>query len=222
MFTHLDIPPLPVVTDEMTAGGKRFYVTPEGNKYPSVTTMLGQKEKPWLEDWRKSLGKKAADKETKRCSDRGTAIHELAEKYLNNEPYPEFTKGYKQEYIGGFNKFKFELNHVDNIRLQEAALYSDTLGLAGRVDCVAEYKGTLCIVDFKTSNNNKTEDMIFDYYLQTTAYAIMWHEMTGEAIEDITIIMSVEKGIVPLVFKAKIDKYVKPLLQRIREYREAT
>ena len=221
MFTHVAIPTLPVVTDEMTAQGKRFYLTPEGNKYPSVTTMLGHKEKPWLEDWRNSLGTKKAAKETKRCSDRGTAIHELAEKYLNNDPFPEATKGYKQEYINGFNKFKLELNNVNNIRTQEAALYSDTLGIAGRVDCIGEYKGTLCVVDFKTSTNNKDNDMIFDYYLQTTAYASMWHEMTGEPIEDITIIMSVEKGIMPCVFKDKIDTYVEPLLERISEYRKA-
>jgi len=218
MFKHIDVPDLPVVTEEHSATGKHFYKTPEGVVYPSITTMLGHKEKPHLKEWRNMLGPKAADKETKRCADRGTAVHALAEKYLNNEPYPAFTKGYKREYIADFNKLKFRLNKVNNIRGQELALYSDTLRLAGRVDCVGEYEGILSIIDFKTSTNNKDKDMIFDYFLQTTAYAIMWFEMTGEAIEDVVIMMTVEKGMAPMVFKEKIDKYVSPLLQRIDEY----
>ena len=139
----------------------------------------------------------------------------MAEKFLNNDEYP--TKGYSTDNIKLFNQIKFKLRQVDNIRLQEAPLYSHVLKLAGRVDCVGEYDGVLAIVDFKTSNNNKDLSMIHDYFLQCTAYAIMWHELTGEAIEDIVIIMAVEKGMVPLVFRDKIDKYVGPLLQRIKD-----
>ena len=221
-FIHVDCPTLPTLKKQQDASGKRWYITPEGIKYPSVTTMLGHKEKPWLENWRQMLGDEKAKKETQRTADRGTAIHELIEKYLNNEPYPDFTRGYKPEYIAGFNQLKLRLNKINNIRTQERSLYSDSLRLAGTVDCVAEYDGTLCIVDFKTSNNNKSKDMIEDYFLQCTAYAVMWHERTGEPIENITILMSVEKGMVPLVFKETIDKYVKPLLERTREYYEGT
>ncbi len=211
------MPELKAVT---SPSGKRVYTTPEGNKYPSITTMLGHKEKPWLKDWQNMLGKDKAAKETKRAADRGTAIHEMAEKYLNNED--GFTKGYDAQLVRGFNQLKFKLNNVNNIRIQEAALYSDTLKIAGRVDCVGEYDGVLSIIDFKTSTNNKDRGMIGDYFLQCTAYAIMWHEMTGESIEDITILMSVEKGMVPLVYQDKIDKYVAPLLKRIDEYYRET
>ena len=154
MFIHT--PPkiaFPELRVEQSATGKRFYVTPEDNKYPSITTMLGHKEKPWLNEWKTMLGPDKAAKETKRCADRGTAIHEMAEKYLDNEE--GFTKGYASEYVRGFNQLKMRLNRVNNIRLQEAALYSDTLKLAGRVDCIGEYDGVLSVVDFKTSNNNK-------------------------------------------------------------------
>lgn len=220
MFIHTGTPiVLPELKVKTLPSGIRHYTTPDGNQYPSITTMLGHKEKPWLEDWRQMLGKEKADKEQKRCADRGSAIHELIEKYLNNEE--EFTRGYLPEYVKGFNQLKFRLNRINNIRTQEAALYSDTLKLAGRVDCIGEYDGVLSIIDFKTSNNNKEHDMIEDYFLQCTAYAIMWHEMTGEAIEDIVILMSVEKGMVPLIFKEKIDKYIKPLLKRIDEYYKA-
>jgi CRISPR/Cas system-associated exonuclease Cas4 (RecB family) len=221
-FAHKPITNLPIVKVENNPGGKRYYVTPEGNKYPSVTTMLGHKEKPWLNDWRNSLGVDKAAKETKRASERGDAIHKLIEIYLNNKLDYNITKVYDPEYIAGFNQVKLRLNTIDNIRAQEIPLYSDTLKVAGRIDCIAEYEGVLSVVDFKTSTNVKYEDMIQDYFLQTTAYAIMWHEITGEPIEDLVIIMSVEKGLVPLVFKDKIDKYVKPLLLRINDYYKDT
>lgn len=221
MFTHIgspiEMPELKVVT---VPSGKRTYTTPDGNKYPSITTVLGIKEKPWLDDWTKMLGKDKAAKETKRCVDRGVAIHEMAEKYLNNKS--NFTKNYDQLHVRGFNQLKFKLNQINNIRLQEVALYSDQLRLAGRVDCIGEYDGVLNIIDFKTSNNNKSEQMIEDYFIQCTAYAIMWHHMTGEAIDQVTVLMSVEKGIVPLIFQDSIDKYVSPLLQRIGQYYKET
>lgn len=218
MFVHLPLPVLPVLDVQQSATGKRFYVTPTGNKYPSITTLLGEKEKPQLTNWRNMLGPQKADKETKRCADRGTAIHEMVEKYLNNQQYPEFTYDYKQEYVSGFNQLRMRLNKINNIRVQEAALYSNVLKVAGRVDCIGEYEGVLSVIDFKTATKNKERDMIEDYFLQTTAYAIMWHELTNEPIEDIVILIATEKGLAPLVFKEKIDKYVKPLLKRINEY----
>jgi len=217
-FTHKPMQNLPIVKVQNNVGGKRYYITPNGDRYPSITTMLGHQEKPWLEDWRTSLGREKADKETKRATERGDAIHKLIEIYLNNKLTFDITKGYHSEYIAGFNQVKLRLNKVDNIRAQEVALYSDTLKVAGRIDCIAEYDGVLSVVDFKTSTNMKNENMIHDYFLQTTAYAIMWAEVTGEPIEDIVILMSVERGMAPLVFKEKIDKYIKPLLIRIDEY----
>lgn len=215
MFKHLDKPDLPELETKQSATGKRFYKTPNGLWYPSITTILGTEEKEWLKNWQNMLGKKKASRETKRCADRGTAIHSMAEKYLNNEKID--TKLYPQEYINDFTKLKLRLNKVNNIRGQELPLYSDTLKLAGRVDCVGEYDGVLSIIDFKTSTNNKYREWIYDYFLQTTAYAIMWHERTGESIEDIRILMTVEKGMMPMLFKDKIDNYVAPLVKRIRE-----
>jgi len=216
MFNHIEIAELPKIIQKTQPNGKRTYITPDGNEYPSVTTVLGNKEKPWLKDWRKMLGDKKADKESKRCADRGTAIHELAEKFLNNEEI--IKKNYKPEYISGFNKLKLRLKKVDNIRAQEVGLYSDMLKVAGTVDLVADYEGVLSIVDFKTSTNNKTKEMCHDYFKQCTAYALAWHERTGEAIEDIVIVISVERGLVPLVFKEKIENWISPLLKDIASY----
>lgn len=217
-FTHLQTPSLPIVKVGTAPNGKRFYTTPEGNKYPSITTLLGAKDKPWLTDWRNSLGHEKADKETKRASERGDTIHTLTEHYLKNSLTNEVCKSLKFEYVNQFNQIKMWLNKINNIRAQEIPLYSDVLKIAGRVDCIGEYEGVLSIIDFKTSSNIKTKEMIEDYFLQCTAYALMWEELTGQHIDDITIIMSVEKGIVPLIFKEKTDKYILPLVKRIKEY----
>lgn len=216
-FTHIPVS-APKLEKETSATGKRFYITPNGDQYPSVTTILGAKEKPWLENWKKMLGDEKAEKEKNRAAERGTAIHDMTERYLKNEDPETFRSLYSNDLVKGFNQIKPYLNRIDNINAQEVTLYSDTLKAAGTVDLVGEYQGTLSIVDFKTANNNRTEDQIEDYYLQATAYAIMWHEQTGIPVEDITIIMSVQKGLVPLIFTSTIDKYIKQLLQRIDQY----
>lgn len=216
MFTHIDISPLPKIIQKNQANGKRYYITPNGDKYPSVTTVLGAKEKPWLEDWRKMLGTNKATKETKRCADRGTAIHALAEKYLNNEEIR--FRDYKPEYVSDFNKLKMKLNKIDNIQAQEVGLYSDRLKIAGTVDCIGEFNGVPSIIDFKTSTNNKTKDMIHDYFKQLTAYSICWHERTGEGIENIVVIMAVERSLMPLVFEEKIENWIPGLLNDIAQF----
>lgn len=219
-FKHLPKPNLPELKAKTLPNGKRTYTAPNGMKYPSITTLLGAGEKPWLVDWRNSLGHEKADKETKRAAERGDAVHRLAEHYLNNQLTSDITKPFKPEYVNYFNKVKMILNRVDNIRTQETALFSEVLGVAGRVDCIGEYEGVLSIIDFKTSTNVKNDLMIGDYYLQCTAYALMWEELTGEHIDNLVIIMSVEKGMVPLVFKENVHKYISPLVKRIKTYNE--
>lgn len=218
-FNHIPLlHPIPAITAETLPTGKRTYTTPSNKKYPSVTTMLGDEEKPYLIEWRESMGQENADKETKRAGNRGAETHSLIEYYLKNQLTPEIAQRHDPQNIFLFNQIRLSLNKINNIKVQETGLFSDTLRLAGSVDCVGEYNGVPSIIDFKTSTRNKTKAMIFDYFLQTTAYAIMYNELTNDCIEDITIIMAVEKGIVPLVFHEKIDKYVKPLLLRIKDY----
>lgn len=217
MYKHLTtVEPLDLKTTEGNQG--RFYLTPTGNKYPSVTTMLGYGDKPWLKEWRESMGEEAANAEMKRAADRGTAVHLMIERHLQNDPDP--TKDCLPEHIPEYKSVRLALKNVDNIVLQESALFSDTLKLAGRVDCIGEYNGKLAVIDFKTSTNTKTTYMINDYYLQTTAYAVMFEEMYGIHIPDLVIIMSVERGL-PLVFREKTDKFIAPLCERINTFYKA-
>lgn len=216
IFKHGNQPPQHHVTDEMVRG-KRFYTTPAGSKYPSITTILGSGPKPWLDAWKQAIGAEKAAAESKRCSDRGTAVHDMVEKYLKNAEVP--IEGHDRTNIQLFNQIKLQLGRrVGEIRAQEIALYSDTLRVAGRVDCVAEYDGVLSIIDFKTSTNTKAEANIEDYFLQCTAYALMYYEMYGVLIENIVVVIAVEKSMMPLVFKRTIHDYIKPLHNRIKIY----
>ncbi len=216
MFTHTNLVQpyeLKSVTD-LTKG--RRYLTPEGISYPSITTVLSGEIKPAVIEWRNSLGAQAADIETKRATDRGTAVHDMVEKFLKNDQQP--TKNHIQQHINDFNQLRLHLKKINNIALQEAVLWSDLLKVAGRVDCVAEFQGTLSIIDFKTSTNSKTTSMIEDYYLQTAGYALMFEERYNIIIEDIVIIMSVERGAVPLIFREKVSKYIPALCKRVSDY----
>jgi genome maintenance exonuclease 1 len=215
MFVHTDIPEITELKSRIT-NSQRWYTTPEGIKYPSVTTVLGAKPKPYLEAWRTSLGPKKADKETKRCADRGTAVHKMAEDYLNNVENP--AKGHESLNVKMFNQLKLRINNINNIRLQEAPLYSDMLKIAGRVDVIGEYKGVLSVIDFKTSNSNKDDKMIEDYKLQCTMYSLCWYEMFGEFIENFAILIAVEKGMVPLCFQGNVHDYIPEAQQRINMF----
>lgn len=216
MFTHLDIIK-PVDIKVINGPSGRFYVSPiTGEKYPSITTMLGAKEKPHLVAWKNMLGNDKADKEMKRCADRGTAVHQMIEDYINNKPEP--TKGHDPAHIREFNQVRLKLNKINNVHTQEVALWSDDLRLAGRVDCIGEYEGTLAIIDFKTSNGDKKQSMIESYWKQTCFYALAYQEVYDIQIDDLVIIMSSEKGIVPLVFKDKVENWIEPLLKDVHEY----
>lgn len=214
-FVHQQFDPVTNITSKDTLKG-RFYTTPDGNVYPSITTVLGSKEKPELQNWRLRLGDKKAEREMKRASDRGTAVHSMIENYLNNADEP--TKGFDPIHVREFNSLRLRLKGINNIVCQEIPLYSDVLKVAGRVDCIGEYNGVLSIIDFKTSTNDKRADMIDDYFIQTSAYAIMFQEMYGVQINQVVIIMSSEKGAVPLLFKREVDEWIEPLCERINNF----
>lgn len=215
MFTHSTTPLIQrKITVADTLFG-RFYTTPENNRYPSITTILGAEEKPWLSDWRTSIGEAKANKEVKRATDRGTAVHSMIENYLNNKP--NCTSDFSPEHITEFNSVRIPLNKISNVLSQETAMYSDILRVAGRVDCVGDYNKITSIIDFKTATRGKKSEQIEDYYLQTTAYALMVQELYGIQVEQLVIIMSVENG-VPMVFIRKIEPYIEPLVLRINKY----
>jgi CRISPR/Cas system-associated exonuclease Cas4 (RecB family) len=190
--------------------GKRFYVTPEGNRYPSVTTVTGHAKKAFFAEWRKNN-----PDEAKRVTVRGTRFHSLVEKYLNNEELDRKKINFADLFL--FSQAEVEIDKIDNIHLLETTLWSDTLKLAGRVDCIAEYNGKLSVIDFKSASKEKPISDIKEYFMQATAYAIMYQERYGKAIDNIVIIMSSEDGMVN-VYEMNPMNYVEDLFNTIKQY----
>jgi len=215
-FNHVQLPELDLkqITEET---GKRYYVTPEGYKYPSVTTMLSYFNRKSIQKWRDTIGHEEANKISRAASSRGTKLHKIVEKYLANEEM-NIDCQFQAEL---FKSIVPALNHIDKIHLQEKYLYSNHLRLAGTVDCIAEYKGKLSVIDFKTSSRQKQEDWIESYFIQTTAYAIMFEEQYKIPVPRITIIIAVENDY-PQIFTKRRDDFAGKLLKLRDEYERST
>ena len=218
IFTHAPISLGYSDLESVTSASGRIYKTPSGKSYPSITTVLGIRGKAALHEWRARVGEVEANRVSRHASTRGTALHLVAERYIDNEE-KYFSDAEMPHVKDMFNAIKPILDlRVDNIYLQESPLYSDHLGLAGRVDLVAEFDGRKSIIDFKTSSRVKTLDEIDSYFIQMAAYAIMCEERTGVPIDQGVIVMAVESHPEPLVFVQKRDTWTTALLEIINEY----
>ena len=205
-----------------TINGKRFYKTPEGLLYPSVTTITSQHGKDKIIEWRKRVGEEEANRISTKASNRGTKVHKICENYLNNEEdyartNPAHINKTMPDTIAMFKSLQPLLDeHVNNIHALEIPLYSHHLKVAGRVDCIAEYDGKLSIIDFKTSGKLKEESWIKGYFMQCSAYAVMYEERTGIPVSQIVIMIAVDSEY-PQVFIKKRNDYIKDFIS----YREA-
>ena len=146
----------------------------------------------------------------------GTEMHSIVENYLNNRA-EDMDKNPRAMKL--FEQMKDELDKIDNIVAQEVPLYSDGLGVAGRVDCIAEYGGKLSIIDFKSSRKKKQKSWIKKYFLQATAYSLMYEEMTGDKVDQIVILISADDDTVMAYVEDKND-YIEQLKMVIEDYRQ--
>ena len=214
-FDHVNLSDkLPDIQTE-TIKDKRFYVTPEGKKYPSITTVLSGRNNEGLVKWRESVGNEVANNIMRGAAKRGTAVHTLVENYLNNEELS------KQDVlpVALFTLLKPELDNINNIRIQEGGLYSDFYGVAGRVDCIADYKGVFSVIDFKTSTKEKKEEWVENYFIQGAAYCEMYEERFDRPIDRVVILIVTEDGAVQTFSKRK-DDYLPLLKSAIKEFNE--
>ena len=186
--------------------GKRHYVTPEGEKYPSVTTVTGIAARAGIKAWREKVGEAEANKIASMAARRGTKVHKLCEDYLNNV---ELDYGS----IEPINHFLFkQIKPVLDTRLQEVyglevPLYSKYLRVAGRVDLVGLYDGKVSIIDFKTASKRKKREWISNYFQQESAYAVMFEEMFDIPVSQLVTIIAVESD-EPQVFVEKRDDHI--------------
>jgi len=215
-FNHVDDLDDLQIPERQTVKGVRRYVTPEGNVYPSITTILGNQPKPGLVEWRKRVGDIEANKIMREASTLGTAVHDLCEQYLYNYKL----KTSNNEATGIFNRLRFLLGNIDNIVGLEIPLYSNQLKVAGTADCIAEYNGMLSVIDFKTSKKPKKEEWIEDYYIQAFFYAIAFFERTGVIPEQVVILIAIRDVFEVQVFKKsmnELDTYIDKLIDIMKK-----
>lgn len=215
MFTYCPPRELQDLKSTTFPDGRRYYQLPDGTRLPSVTTVIGAKGKQAILEWRKRVGEEEANKISQKASSRGTNVHTLCERYLNNEPLGDIMPDAKAMFL----PLKPLLNRINNIHYQECTLWSVKLGMAGRVDCIGEFDGVLSVIDFKTSKRIKKREDIDNYFAQCVAYACMYEELIGQGINQIVVIMAVDNE-EPLLFVEKTADHLNTLLEYIKFYRE--
>ena len=196
--------------------GIRLYNLPSGDWVPSITSVTSFYNRQIFADWRKRVGVEEANKITKKATARGTDYHEAAQAYLLNlelkwdefKPLTQFM----------FYNTKPYLDKINNIHAIERTLYSEYLGLAGRVDCIAEYEGELAVIDFKTSTKIKPEKWLENYFVQEMFYAAAYYELTNIPITKLITLMVTPDGEVKVFDKRNKSDYIKLLVRYIKEF----
>ena len=193
------------INDKVTR--KRVYLTPDGEKLPSVTTILSStKDMTHLNEWRKRVGEENARRITTEAAGIGTAMHGNLERFLvgmkrqpgNNPVHVQANKMADVIIENG-------LKDVDEVWAMEQSLYFPGL-YSGTTDLVGQYKGNPAIMDFKQTNKPKKREWIDDYFMQGAAYALAHNEMFGTEIENIAIFMCSRAGEWQL-FEVEADEF---------------
>ena len=191
----------------------------EDMKFYSVTTILGDdpEKRKALNEWKKRVGNEEANRISKFAAGRGTRLHDLMEKYIRgyainlDEVFPHVI----EMFLSGIDVLEQKITKVYGL---EERLFSKQLRMAGTVDGLVEWEGVPSILDFKTSRKLKKKEWIQDYFLQTTAYSIMWEELTGKKIDQLVVYILVDGESEPQIFKETTENYKPLLLRRLYEF----
>ncbi len=198
--------------------GQRFYHSPTGGCYPSVTSVLSRLSKDSIKAWRERVGAEEANKITQRASSRGTSVHKLCEQYIKNETSKNGNVMPDTQEM--FRAIQPHIEQLNPIFCVEGSLFSDSLKVAGRTDCIAQYDGRLSVIDFKTSKNHKPQYILDKYFLQCTAYAQMWTEMFPEdPCNQIVLMITCDEG-GPQIVTAQRSDYLYKLRTVIGDFYE--
>lgn len=208
-FIQHDIPKLKRI-DSPTG---RVYETPGGKNYPSVTSVVSLHSQDGIKQWRARVGEEEASRITTRASKRGTSIHSLCEDYIKTgKAVPDMVD------VEMFGDLVPHLDKIDNVHCLETQLFSHHLQVAGTVDCIGEYDGKMSVIDFKTSAKPKRKEWIHGYFMQTSAYAVMFEELTGIPVTNLVIIMGVDNH-EPVIFQEKRNDWIKEFIELRSQYR---
>ena len=200
--------------------GNRYYTTPEGKRYPSVTTVTGLLNRVWLKKWKDAVGEEKANKISGKAMARGSRYHYLQEDFINNKLTEERLKEITPLDLMMFNQTKELTSRMGDVYMLEGSMYSDELEMAGRVDCIAEFAGKVSVIDFKTSTKVKSPSKIKGYFMQETAYAKMFEERYNIPIERIVTIIAVEETGQSQMFVEEPKNWITPLMDLRVQYRE--
>lgn len=201
--------------ERVSIDGTRFYKTPEGNLYPSVTSILSILSKESIDEWKSTVGEEEAFKVSRRASIRGTILHEHCEDWLNNKAV-EPSMFHKEIWDSMLPSVK----NINDIMGLEIMMWSDKLKMAGTADVIGNYEGKLSIIDFKTSGKLKDKKDISSYFLQSAIYSLMFWERTGILVKDIVIIIAVDNESEPQIFKEKVMDWLPEAVEVRKEYQK--
>ena len=217
VFEHEKIPELEFDLVAETTEKQRVYNTPSGKKYKSITSILSKYNKEAIMLWRQRVGEEEANRISTKASRRGTKVHDICEKYLLNEMTDMKLQMMMPDLKETFFSLKNVLDeNIGKVYCLEQALYSDELEVAGRVDCIADWDNELGIIDFKTSRRLKDESKILNYFMQATAYALMFEERTGKTVNRIVVAIAVDQEDPQIFIKEKKD-YIQDLMTYVKQ-----
>tara|TARA_R100000742_G_C4278572_1_gene101593 strand:- start:1372 stop:2046 length:675 start_codon:yes stop_codon:yes gene_type:complete len=196
--------------------GCRLYQLPNGEWVPSITSITSFYNREKFIKWRKKIGEEKANQITRRATTLGTDFHEVAQNYLEGKQLDWESHLPASKFM--FHHCQPVLDRIDNIHAIERTLFSEFLGIAGRVDCIAEFDGELAVIDFKTSQYIKPEEWLENYFVQETFYACAYYEMTGVPVKKLITIMQTPNGENHVFDKRNKDEYIKLLVKYIKKF----
>ena len=214
-FTHLLHPEIPKIK-QVNIDGVRYYDTPDGTLI-SITSLLKNFTPQGILDWREAVGEEVANEVMRAAADRGSKVHKIIENCLSNKSENDLVGNYGDLAARMFSQMVPALDKIDRIRALEKGLYSTRFGIAGRVDCIAEYDNKLTVIDFKTSTR-KRDERNETHLVQASFYSLAWEERTGEKVNQIAILTTTEDGELD-VYRDDPSKHVGRLEEMIEEYK---
>ncbi len=214
-FTHLLHPEIPKLK-QININGVRYYDTPDGTLI-SITSLLKNFTPEGILEWREAVGEEVANEVMRAAADRGSKVHKIIENCLSNKPENDLVGNYGELAARMFGQMVPALDKIDRIRALEKGLYSTRFGIAGRVDCIAEYDKELTVIDFKTSTR-KRDERNETHLVQASFYSLAWEERTGEKVNQIAILTTTEDGKLD-VYRDDPSNHVDRLEEMIEEYK---
>nr|AIF01680.1 hypothetical protein [uncultured marine thaumarchaeote KM3_14_C04]AIF03550.1 exonuclease [uncultured marine thaumarchaeote KM3_168_C06]AIF06068.1 hypothetical protein [uncultured marine thaumarchaeote KM3_18_F10] len=214
-FTHVLHPEIPKIK-QVNIDGVRYYDTPDGTLI-SITSLLKNFTPEGILEWREAVGEEVANEVMRAAADRGSKVHKIIENCLSNKSENDLVGNYGELAARMFSQMIPALDKIDRIRALEKGLYSTRFGIAGRVDCIAEYDKELTVIDFKTSTR-KRDERNETHLVQASFYSLAWEERTGEKVNQIAILTTTEDGELD-VYKDDPSDHVDRLEEMIEEYK---